>query len=165
MTTYNPKINASGYWGDYLKDGSDENMAVDGSSTPVEYLYTVPAGHTLEIQRFMVTLEDGSVAFVPGDFGAIGGALTNGVEISVTNSGAKYTLATWKTNRQIRDTMFDFNPTFKADGAYVGRWTLSKDMESGITLEPGDKVSALVQDALNALDFFSIRVKGRLRAK
>lgn len=148
----------------YLLDGSTIDMAVDGSSTAVTYGYTVGGFQKLLLTRGMLVIEDSNVAFSPGNFGAIAGALANGVEISYTTKAkGKITIDIWKTNRQIRDTMFDFDQTFKSDGVYTGRWTFSKDLSSqGILLHAGDKFEIKIRDNLAGLDYLSFKLKGAL---
>ena len=147
----------------YLLEGANIDMAVDGT-TPKTYGYTVADSEELLLTRGILVIEDGSVAFVPGAFGAIAGPLTNGVEISYTTKAkGKVIIDIWKTNRQIRDTMFDFDQTFKSDGVYTGRWTFSKDLSNpGIMLYPGDKFEIKIQDNLAALDYLSFKIKGKL---
>lgn len=147
-----------------LLDSSTVDMAVNGLSPSATYGYTVPEFSVFLLTRGLLVIEDGSVAFSPGNFGAIAGALANGVEISYTNKAkGKVIIDTWKTNRQIRDTMFDFDQTFKADGVYTGRWTFSKDLGSrGLMLYAGDKFEIKIQDNLSSLDYLSFKLKGNL---
>lgn len=157
-----PPSGPANYFSTYLLDGSNVDMAVDGT-VPVDYSYTVPEGKGLLLTRTFLTLEDGVTAFNPGDFGALS-ALIQGVEFSITPNGeSKIVLENWKTNRQLRDTMFDFDTEFKKDGAYIGRWSFDKDMESrGIRLNAGDVVNVRVQENLDGLDYLAFRIKGRL---
>ena len=153
------------YLSTYLLDTAAIDMAVDGT-TPVTYKYTVPAGKIFYIKRGFLVLEDGNVAFIPGNFGALGAAITNGVSVGITPSGgARVEIENWKTNRQIRDTMFDFNTEFRVDGAYVGRWSFTKDMTfSGVVLTAGDIFDFVIQDNLLGLDYLSFKLKGILDA-
>ncbi len=148
-----------------LLDTAAIDMAVDGG-TPVTYKYTVPADKVLYLKRGFLVIEDGNVAFIPGNFGALGAALTNGVSVGVTPSGGpRVEIENWKTNRQVRDTMFDFDQQFKSDGAYVGRWTFAKDLNfAGMVLGAGDIFDFVIQDNLSTLDYFSFRLKGILKA-
>lgn len=154
----------SNYLSTFLLDSAAVDMAVDGS-TPVEYSYTVPAGKKVKFTRGFITIEDGVSAFLPGNFGALS-ALTNGLQVSITpDGGSEVVLELWKTNREIRNSMFDFDQQFKSDGAYVGRWTFSKDLHNGgFSLNAGDKFSIIVQDNLTGLDHLSFRVKGNIES-
>lgn len=147
----------------YLLEGVNVDMAVDGS-TPKTYKYTVQPSEMLLLTRGMLVIEDGSVAFLPGNFGALGAALANGIEISYTTKAkGKVIVELWKTNREIRDTMFDLDQTFKSAGVYTGRWTFSKDLSSdGLELHPGDIFEIKIQDNLTALDYLSFKIKGKL---
>lgn len=158
MVTYEKLISQ------HLLAGAAINMAVDGSSTPVIYGYTVPAFNHLKLTRGMLVIEDGGSAFQPANFGALGSPLSNGVEISYTTKGkGKVTVDTWITNRQIRDTMFDMDPTFITAGAYTGRWTFSKDLgNGGLLLSAGDKFEIKIQDNLTGLTYMSFKIKGNL---
>lgn len=154
-------LSASNYLSTFLLNGAAVDMAVDGSGAAVTYRYTVPANTRVFLTRSFLTIEDGAVAFTPGNFGAVA-ALANGVEVSVTpNGGAKVVLETWKTNREIRDTMFDLDQTFKTDGVYTGRWTFKNDLnQNGIVLVTGDVFDFKIQDDLSGLDYMSFKLKG-----
>ncbi len=152
------------YFSEFLLNGGSEDMAVDGSVTPVEFSYTVPTDTRVKLSQAFMTMEDGPLAFRPGDFGAISGVLTNGVEVSITPfGGVKTVMETWVTNREIRNTIFDFDTEFRTDGQYVGRWTMTSDFAGGeLFLNDGDKFSVIIQDDLTPLDFMSFRLKGTL---
>lgn len=154
-------LDEDNYLSAFLLETAAVNMAVDGT-TPKIYRYTVPANTRVSINRGLLVIEDGAAAFAPGAFAALGGALANGVEISITpNGGSKVTLETWTTNREVRDTMFDFDQTFKTNGVYTGRWTFTKDLnQNGLTLNPGDVFDFKIQDNLSSLDYLSFKIKG-----
>lgn len=156
-------FHGSNYLSTFVLDGSTLDMSVDGT-TPVEYFYTVLAGKKVKLTRGLLTIEDGATEFAPGDFGQIPGALANGLEVSITPFGeSKVVLETWTTNRELRNTMFDFDNEFKQAGSYVGRWTFGRDVgDSGILLNVGDKFSITVQDNLSSLDHLSFRLKGSI---
>lgn len=137
------------------------DMNVDGSGTPVDFVYEVPLGKTLKLERSFLAMKDGVSDFTSTNFGAISGSLTNGVDIIITHLGAEYLLATWKTNFDISLTMYDFFNPYK-DGAYAGRWTFSKDVGNPFTLEQGDKIIIRIKDDLTALDLFQMSIKGKI---
>lgn len=155
-------LDEDNYLSTYLLDGSTIDMAVDGSSTAVTYRYTVPSNTRVSLNRGFLVIEHGAAAFAAGVFGALGAALTNGVEISITPAGgSKVVLETWKTNRQVRDTFFDFDQTFRTDGVYTGRWTFTRDLNNnGIVLTSGDVFDFKIQDNLSTLDYMSFKIKG-----
>lgn len=157
------EFDETGYFSQYLLDSASINMAVDGT-TPVIYSYTVPANRKLYLKRGFIVIEDGAVAFTPGAFGALS-ALTNGVSVGITpNGSARVEIENWKTNRQIRDTFFDFDQQFRTDGIYTGRWSFTKDLNGpGIVLATGDIIDFKIQDNLSGLDYLSFKMKGILK--
>ncbi len=159
----NRTFNQDNYLSEFLLSGASEDMAVDGSISAVEFSFMVPAARKVKLSRGFITIEDGNTEFTPSNFGQLT-ALSNGVEISITPSGgAKVILETWITNREMRNTMFDFDNEFKQAGAYIGRWSFGKDLgNSGYSLAAGDKFSFLIQDLLTGLDFMSFRLKGNI---
>jgi hypothetical protein len=146
----------------YLLNGGSEDMAVNGSITPVVFSHTIAADTRFSLNRSLLVMEHGAAAFNAAHFAALGSALANGVEVSITpDGGSKIVLELWKTNRQVRDTMFDLDQTFKTAGVYTGRWTFTKDLnEHGLVLNPGDVFAITIQDNLAAMDFFSFKLKG-----
>lgn len=154
-------LDEDNYLSVHLLDGAAIDMAVNGT-TPVIYRYTVPADTKVALHRGLLTIEHGAAAFNAAHFAALGAALGNGVEISITpNGGSKVILETWKTNRQIRDTMFDLDQTFKTAGVYTGRWTFTKDLNNnGLILNPGDVFDFKIQDNLSTLTYMSFKLKG-----
>ncbi len=153
-------LNQDDYLSEHLLNGGSNNMAVDGT-TPATFTYTIPADTRVALNRGFLAMEDGAVSFLPGNFGAVA-ALTNGVEINITPlGGSPVVLETWKTNREVRDTMFDFDEQWRTAGTYIGRWSFTKDLNNnGIVLTPGDTFNIKIQDNLSSLDYFSFRLKG-----
>lgn len=154
-------LDETNYLSEYLLGGAAMDMAVNGT-TPVIYRYTAPANTRVSLNRGLLAIEHGAAAFNASKFAALGAALANGVEISITpNGGSKVILETWKMNRQIRDTMFDLDQTFKTAGVYTGRWTFTKDLnQNGLILNPGDVFDFKIQDNLSSLDYMSFKLKG-----
>lgn len=157
----------SHYLSEYLLNAASRDMVVNGAITPVDFIYTVPVGKKVHLARSFIVLEDGASVFGAGDFGAISGALGNGVQIAITPSGgSEVVLENWTTNREIRATMFDFDTSFGANppvGSYIGRWTFGKDLaNSGISLAAGDVITARVRDDLTDLSEFQFKIKGRI---
>jgi hypothetical protein len=155
-------LHQDSYLSAYLENGGSNNMKVNGSVTPVTFSYTIPADTRVALNRGFVVLEDGATSFVPGNFGQISTGLTNGVEISVTPSGGSpVVLENWKTNREVRDTMFDFDEQWRTAGTYIGRWSFTKDLnQNGIVLKTGDAFNFKIQDDLSSLEYFSFKLKG-----
>ena len=153
-------IYAPSYLSPYLLNVASQDMAVNGSITPVDFKYTVGGFSTAKWNRAFIDLQDGAQNFDPADFGAISNGLTNGVDIVVVKDGVEEVVENWKTNMDISMTMYNFDSPFKV-GAYVGRWTILSDIGGPITLFPGDEIIARVQDDLLALDAFRFRLKLR----
>lgn len=146
-----------------LKNPLDNSpdMNVNGSITPVDFEYEVPAGKILKLRRTFLALKDGVSDFTSTNFGAISGGLTNGVDVLITHLGVEYLLTTWKTNYDISLTMYDFYSPYK-DGAYAGRWSFEKDTGEPFTLEQGDKIIARIKDDLTGTDIFQQSIKGKI---
>jgi len=137
---------------------SSTDMNVDGSITPVDFVYEVTGLTRALWHRSFIELTDGNQAFLSDNFGAIAGGLTNGVDIIVLRNGVEKVLETWKTNMDISLTMFDFNSPYR-QGEYIGRWTLPSDIGSPISLFEGDKIIFRVRDDLLTLDSFRNKIK------
>lgn len=163
ITIWEDELNGSAYLSVFLRSSSGaKDMAVNGA-TPVNYGYVVPSGFKVSAIRSFITIEDGGSEFIPSNFGAIAGSLSNGILVSVTSNGVIYILENWTNNRELRNTMFDFDTEFRVAGAYVGRWTFSKDFGGeGFTLNAGDSFNITIQDNLLALDYLSFRLKGKI---
>jgi hypothetical protein len=143
---------------EYLMNGAIQNMNVDGSVTPVDFIYEVGGDQTELFNRLIFSLVDGLTEFSSGNFGALS-ALTSGVEMIIEVAGVEYIQEIWQTNMDISETCYDFTNPYK-DGAYVGRWTFSRDTNSPVFLPAGSKFIARVNDDLTGLDLFQMRLKG-----
>lgn len=153
-----PIVFASSYMSPYLENASSQAMNVDGSSTPIDFKYIVTGFSSVKWNRSFIDLQDGNQNFNPEDFGAITNGLSNGVEIIVNKDGVETVLETWKTNMDISMTMYDFESPYRL-GAYIGRWTIQRDIGAPLTLFPGDEIIVRINDNLTALSAFRFRVK------
>ena len=155
------------YFEQLLLDGATINMAVDGSITPVEYSFTVPVNQRIRISRAVINLEDGNSNFDTDEFAALGSALSNGVEVSITHQGSSSNVLTnWKTNRDIRTSMSVFTPLSDQPGQggeYRGVWSIADILSGGkgLHLNDGDKFTVTIQDGLGALNFMSFTILGQ----
>ena len=143
----------------YLLDGSTIDMNVDGSSTPVDYKYTVPAGKSLTLERILFYMDD-ATAFSPTTFGGIS-ALTNGVDVIIAGS----TIVNWKENEDIVCTCFDFvgYPNFgKESSSGAGRWTMRRSFGEPLIVRAGEEVIFRISDNLTGLTHFRAHIQGRL---
>lgn len=142
----------------YLMDGSTVDMVVDGSGTPVNYEYTVPANKRAQIHRVLIFLDD-TTAFGPNLFGGIT-ALPNG--ITITAGGIL--LATWQDNVDMVTTMHDFigfANLGKSDKSGSGRWSFSRT-GGALTLAAGQTFTATINDAMTGLDNMRMRIQGHI---
>lgn len=149
----------SSYKAPYLLNGGSQDMAVDGSVTPVDFVYEITGASPGRWVRNFIDLQDGNQTFLPENFGAITGSLTNGVDIIAEKDGIEYLLENWKTNMDISMTCYDFTQPYRS-GAYIGRWTITNDTGgSPITFFPGDKLIVRIKDNLIPLELFRFRAK------
>jgi hypothetical protein len=153
-----PIVYGSAYKSPYMLNGGSQDMTVDGSTTPVDFTYTVTGISPARWYRNFIDLQDGAVDFLPENFGAINNGLTNGVDIIVVKDGVETVLENWKTNMDISMTCYDFTSPYRA-GSYIGRWTIERDIGNPITLYPNDGLIIRIKDNLTALDAFRFRAK------
>lgn len=84
----------------FLLNGSNKSMDVDGSSTPVPFRFTPGAGEVWFVESLSLFIYDpGSMDL--GDFGAIEGALTNGLQINIKSKGTVYEFVNLQDNTDI----------------------------------------------------------------
>ena len=147
----------------FVKNGSNESLLVDGSTTPVEFTYDADATHDVSIQEMGFVLASNSIAFGNGNFGAIGGPLTNGLLVQITSNGNTGTVSNLTRNECFVH--------FSSPGGF--QWVVSsKDMMSstyliggGLKLKAGtsDNVKVTVRDDIAAAGaYFQCIVKGNL---
>lgn len=149
---------------EFVEDSGDSpSLLVDGSTTPVEFSYDADATHDISIQEIGFVLAANSVAFGNGNFGAIGGPLTNGLLVQITSDGNTGTVANLTRNECFVH--------FASPGGF--QWVVSsKDMMSstyliggGLKLKAGtaDRVKITVRDNISAAGaYFQCIVKGNL---
>lgn len=151
---------AASYKSPYMLNGASDDMTIDGSVTPVDFIYTITGFAPARWYRSFIDLQDGIQDFQPDNFGAITNGLINGVEVIIQKDGIEYIIETWNTNMDISMTCFDFSSPYKA-GAYIGRWTITSDIGNPITLFPDDQIIIRINDNLTGLDSFRFRAKLR----
>lgn len=155
-------IRAGEYFTEYLRNGIDNNLCVDGSVDPVIFSTFPPLGQNLEVGRFLLYLR-GSTSFDDTKFMNLD-ALTNGIEIRINGQ----LITTWRDNIDIVIDMFDLTPAGVAFGkdtrTLTGRWSLTKVLGGeGVLCPDGQSVQAIVQDVLDGAGIFRIKVQGELR--
>ncbi len=151
----------------FLKSSGSPDMNINGSSTPVVFRYTVPAGWSALIHRLNFVMID-NAAMNGHEFGGIGGGLTNGLLIRLENPD----------NSERRDLLDgvtikrngDFATFAGVDVVHAGgnrglgiRWTWSKATGGvPILLRSGQSVAIEVQDDIRGLLRFNAGVQGLL---
>jgi len=157
--------NPASIYNGFVKNGSNESLLVDGSTTPIVFEYLAHASQDISIQEIKFVLASNSIKFGSGSFGAVAGPLTNGLKIEIVASGNAGTLAIIKQNECFIH--------FASPGGF--QWVVSsKDMMSatyliggGLKLVGGsaDKVRVTVQDDIDAAGvYLKCFVKGNLLA-
>lgn len=139
----------------YLTNNGTQDMAVDGSVTPVLFSYGPPAGQRLIIGSINVTLK-GNLDFDVEKFAYIP-ALTNGV--SILQNGTE--IINWKTIRDMTLTFTDYNylPVAEEKSIY-GRILFARIVGGidGIEIKAGNTFGLLIQDDLSGenLEFHAV---------
>lgn len=149
------------YFNEYVTNGGDNNMAVDGSITPVLFTTGPAQGDVLELARLIFYLESTS------DFDSITfmdlAALAKGVQINV--GGVE--IALWKDNADITCCMYDtagMSQYAKLGRAIAGRWTFTKGTGGESLLVKGNEtVEFVIQDDLSDALIFRARAQGETR--
>lgn len=145
-----------------IVDPNDQmNMNKNFTGTTKDYIIQPFAGEYWKAKRILLTLAAGTQPFNSGDFANLS-ALATPIELIVERGGVELTYdLKWATNRDIALTMYDFTNPFK-DGAYVGRWTITKDIEFPEKLGPDDKLIVRFNNIdLSTITEFKMFFKGR----
>jgi len=138
--------------------GGSKYLSVDGSGTPVNFDYTVPAGDIFYIQVLSFIMQDVGTNSL-AKFGGLT-ALTNGVKIEMRIGGTTYLTTIIKTNAELITT---FNT-----GIGVENSLFSATLAGNITFDSpirmvgddGDYLRVIIQDDLEDIGFFESRVQG-----
>lgn len=88
------------YQSPFLLNSGSEDMNVDGSVTPLNFDFAPSLGETFFVKSLTFLILDTGTTD-PGDFGAITGALTNGLQFLIRSSGTEYEITNLKTNADI----------------------------------------------------------------
>lgn len=140
----------------YLSDDGTPTGVKDMSTTADEY-FLKDASATLLISRLIVSYRDGGGGTV-SEYGNLNAALTNGILVQVRGRDGvtvKQDLLDGepvKTNGDWARFCYDANRLDwgSGDDYFVVRWTLAKSGEA-LTLEPGQRLSMIIQDDLTNL--------------
>jgi len=151
----------AGLWvEDYVRNGSSDDLLVDGSSTPVSFSYNADASKDIALNAITIALVSNTLSFGAENLGAVN-ALTNGVEISIDQGGNSGVLAIIKQNE-------DFLHVATPGGfqlLFANKDVISAiiSLGGGVVLEAGssDKVTVKIQDDLSSAgDYFRASVQG-----
>ena len=141
-----------------LKDANgNDNLTVDGSTTPVEFYIQPNKGEIIMIARWMIFIQD-SKGFDITSLGS-NGSLANGLDIQL--NGQSLLGYTIKSNGDIASIAYDMTlHTFgNADDILTARWTFTNAGQY-IRLTENDKLSVIVQDDLTSIVNINIQSQG-----
>lgn len=149
---------------DYVRNGGSNDMAVDGSTTPVSFTYDADSTDDLHLYELRFALGAQNIYFYGDKFGDLN-ALTNGVQVNLTYNNGSGPLEV--ANIQINE---DFG-MFPSPGNVILNNTGPKDiwfiglfLGGGVYLKAGtsDKVEVKIRDDLDtvAITTFKAQVFG-----
>lgn len=159
-TPVDPQPRHGKYFSKHLINGSDGNMNIDGSVTPVDFTLSPPSGKKYIISLVMLVMEDGLMTY--NTFGGIT-ALINGVRFRVTESGIQ---------RDLLDYTIKDNFDFYELSASAGMETRNTDVlicswkfiRAGTVLElknlTSDNFKVTIQDDLTDISKFVCILQG-----
>lgn len=149
----------------YLENAGDLQINDNGSVTPIDFKWQPSSGVWL-MTELRVVLADGAT---PGmtEFGDLGSALTNGLQLIIKCNGVETVLATIKNNNQMALIFSDRQNSFGGTGfldtadCFVGVCSFSQEQQDGVILDSSlnDFVSMRVRDNLTNIDNFFLAAK------
>jgi hypothetical protein len=149
----------------WLRNGDSRDANVNGSSTPVEFSYTVPAGSTLAIARMIIYIQD------TGNFNAAqygnGVILTEGIDIEhLTPEAVTYDLLDGEdilTNGHWAAMSHDLSYLSFGTGDNIAtvRWSFDKT-GAPLILHEGHTFIVRVNDDLTTLSAHHFNIQGLL---
>ena len=151
---------------DGLIDG-DGSANIDGSVTPVNFYITPNAGDLMEVVELSIELSDGGTPSID-EYGNIGSALTNGVQIFLERDGVATPLGLpIVDNRGLINLGPELTYIELAANERVVKATFNiRDFaKNGVTLDSttGDKLGIIIQDDLSTLIEHSVIMKGNVK--
>lgn len=159
----------------FLTNGTNKDLNVNGSVTPVNFSVTSVSGKVLYISQLRVVLKDTYLELDTQDFRRFGTAtagttpLTNGLTL-IAKQGGENTLLfaePVKTIGQFLDYADDFTNLKNSVGSQEDFLSFDFHFEQPIVLPEAvtDKLVMTVQDDLTAVDEFRVLVRGWQEAK
>ncbi len=147
--------------GAFAVDGSNEDLSVDGSVTPVEFDIVANTGKIFFISKLTITLQDSSINF--SKFGGIA-ALANGVQIVVKEGGlAERPLGNpLQTNADFNHEGFEVNVQSSNEDLLTARIFVKNGFQSSVALADadGDYMRITVNDDLTSITKIKILAQG-----
>lgn len=172
-TLYNPEgeaiafgsipSNPASIKNDFVKNGTNTSLLVDGSVTPVEFTYLPDATYDISIQEIKFVMVSNAISFGTNYFGATSGSLSNGLLIEIRSNDSPGTIFNIVQNECFIH--------FASPGGF--NWVVSsKDMMSSTYLVGGalklihgssDYIKVTVRDDIDSCaSYFRCLVKGNL---
>jgi hypothetical protein len=153
-------------------DFASDNMAVDGSVTPVVFGIrgagiTTAVDAEIDLTRiFPAARTDTAVDLAK--FADIT-RLTNGLLIRKRTNGSWQNIFNFKSNGELAAACYDWNPYLSTNpqqgqDGFISRLTFAGPSKIGVVLRmlPGDDVEIVVQDNLLAIDKYSVMMEGHV---
>jgi hypothetical protein len=146
--------------------GTDYDMDTASNAVATVFEYQVPGGKRFKFNRINFVLVDDSIS--PGDFGGIGGGLTNGCLLQIVDSDGSTVLCHFGTDTVVIKTNADFAPLAGTDvpiSALAGddllpvRFSVFK-AGSPMLLTSGQRMRWTNRDDLSAITKFRAMVQG-----
>lgn len=145
---------------DFLKNGSNDSLKIDGSVTPVVFSFVADSTNDISISELRIVLSTGALVFDGTKFSS-GVGLTNGLLISgVVNNGNSITFGTIKVNE---DLVINTNLGQVLQAGVTDNLTASFVFGGSIFLKhgTGDVISITVRDNMTVagLDIDYLKAK------
>ena len=143
-----------------LENGGSSEINVDGSVTPVSFIAEPNTNKNLIVYRLLLVMEDASMSWTK--FGGLT-ALTNGVDIKVTEDGTERDIVTdpIKTNRDFVWNAYDVEIDNATTSVLRMRWTFQR-AGTVLTLKDAqsDNIKIVVNDDLTGISYFKATAQG-----
>ncbi len=159
-TEIHNKVSPGKFFNIHLKNAGSFDMNVNGSVTPVDFLFEPPPNKHVFIARLIIMIEDNNINF--NKFGGIS-ALTNGFFIKVTEDGGERDLhdSIIKKNSDFHMLAYDVSIDSAVTDLLSVRWTFAK---AGTFLhlhnDTLDNFKVTIADNLTGLIKFHMTVQG-----
>lgn len=161
----NPKITPQLSLFKFFREGSNTEMAIDGT-TPKNYDLIVPSNRYYYVTRVNFTIVDGTIN--PGTFAGLGSVLGNGVKIQAIDKDGSTIIKDFLDGTTIKKNA-DFHclagvqvvritGAASDDGLFI-EWDLSRFTEK-LFLKPDQRLRIIIQDDLSAVTTMMTMAQG-----